>query len=1106
MVPNPTSIEELYQELLQIDQIHDGLFPKTRALATKMINTEQQLHYQTTTRTNNCIPLGIAKQCKFTFSGNDCELQKSIQHMFYDAGSRAFDLIIDHTKNNTESLKRRYYSQLEELKSACHNSDLDFSTYHNKIQSSMRAMKTTTSATHAKKLYRDQQHFRLYRKPEDSRHPVHTNNRKPNRRFKRPIKKKPPRRPAFRRRRQKLKSTGIPTSINVDKFHYNLTNFELTDNHKMIFCLGQKFCPTPIGANWSEFETSIDNWSYLLRYAVYYHGKPNDSCPSYERLLVKRETRKPINSSGRPALELYIQKVKDELLVDQRSKYVASNITPEQQTALREMKFWDRDHNIIIRPYDKGQGFFIDHKDAYKARVLKDLDSDLYVHVSDKATMFAEVVDAINTWNCNWQDVSLLTPVLREWITPDATRKPGNIYMNYKRHKPDSNFPGRLITSGVGSLTENLSSLVALELKPLAEQLPHVLIDTNSLLRRLDEISDSGIIRNDMDIIHVSWDVVAMFPNVPESLGMSKCREMLDKREEGKGLPTECVLEALKICLNYNISQFDDQWYRQVRGAAMGPHEACFYCDIAMSHFDELVFSELNPCMKPLVWLRYRDDIYDPWPHGEAELLKFTDWLNSLSETIKFTVSYSIGQGVEYLDTCIYLRDGRLQTSLYSKSSDTHAYLPPSSCHPYHICKNNPEQVARRVRKLSSEGPSYAAAREKFSGLLVERGYSVETVNESFIKFDDVDRKTLYNPSDSNKVTGRKRCFPLVSEYNPHLPAVPPVLHKYKYLLELDPVVSAAIPPDSIFASYKQPKSIKAMLVHSKFRSSENTPIVSNSKFGCKSCNNCFLCKFYLIETDTFKSYHCDSEFKINQELTCNSEGIIYLILDFVCRRCYVGSTVDNMKTRMSNYKNHLKIKHKGCEMAQHFAEVQADTHSLLVDDTVNMRSKDFQNRFDTHLSNQIKVIIIDCMDLSSADTTKAKRALLEVREGFWQTQLRTLTRYGGLNKKDERKISNKRLANKFKVTVSSSSQPNPQASLPQASLPQASLSQASLPQASLPQASLPQALPNPVVPLPVSRDPPHPTPTPDSSASSSPPLRRSSRLRNVKKPCNFCT
>ena len=63
------------------------------------------------------------------------------------------------------------------------------------------------------------------------------------------------------------------------------------------------------------------------------------------------------------------------------------------------------------------------------------------------------------------------------------------------------------------------------------------------------------------------------------------------------------------------------------------------------------------------------------------------------------------------------------------------------------------------------------------------------------------------------------------------------------------------------------------------------------------------------------------------------------------------------------------------------------------------MRAKEFQNKYDEHLSSQIEVIIIEEVDLSSFETTKEKRVAIESREGFWQTQLRTLTRYGGLNK-----------------------------------------------------------------------------------------------------------
>ena len=705
---------------------------------------------------------------------------------------------------------------------------------------------------------------------------------------------------------------------------------------------------------------------------------------------------------------------------------MASNLTQDQQKALGEMKFWDRDKNIIIRPYDKGHGFFIEYKSSYKARILEELNSDLYVYIIDKASMFTEVLDAIKVWICNWQNESLLTPTLQEWITPDGTKKPGNIYMNYKRHKPDQNFPGRLITSGVGSFTENLSSLVALELKPLVEQLPHVLVDTNHLLRKIAEMNANNIITSDMDIIHVSWDVVAMFPSIPETLGLSKCRELLDKRQNVEGLPTECVIEALKICLNYNISSFDNEWYRQVRGAAMGPHEACFYCDIAMSYYDEIVNSDNNPCKKPLLWWRFRDDIYDPWPHGQTELHKFTDWLNSLDENVQFTLKYTVNHGVDVLDNHVYDKDGKTHTSLFSKPSDTHAYLPPTSCHPYHIVKNNPNQIARRVRKISSEDTTYSTTREKFSTLLAERGYSETSIEEAFSNFDEVYRATLYHPKSTKLNDKRKKCFPLVSEFNPHLPPIPPVLHKYKYLLEMDPVVNAAIPPNSIFASYRQPKSILDILVHSKFQSSETNS--TNSSLGCKSCNNCFLCKYYLMETETFKSYHCETEFRINKNLTCNSEGVIYLIQDILCQRSYTGSTIDNTKDRMSNYKNHFKINHKGCEMAQHFHECGADIHSLYSDAEANTRSKAFQNKYDEHLSRQIKIIIIDQVDLSSAETTREKRVLIEEREGYWQTQLRTLLHYGGLNKKDERKISNKRSANKFKVAVSSGTQstPNP--------------------------------------------------------------------------------
>ena len=100
--------------------------------------------------------------------------------------------------------------------------------------------------------------------------------------------------------------------------------------------------------------------------------------------------------------------------------------------------------------------------------------------------------------------------------------------------------------------------------------------------------------------------------------------------------------------------------------------------------------------------------------------------------------------------------------------------------------------------------------------------------------------------------------------------------------------------------------------------------------------------------------------------------------------------------------------------MAQHFAELGPSIHPIHdIDDTLNKRSKEYINAYNSKLSEQLNVILIEKVDLSTFKTTSEKRQVIEIREGFWQTQLRTLTRYGGLNKKDERKLTCNRLARK---------------------------------------------------------------------------------------------
>ena len=70
------------------------------------------------------------------------------------------------------------------------------------------------------------------------------------------------------------------------------------------------------------------------------------------------------------------------------------------------------------------------------------------------------------------------------------------------------------------------------------------------MLDIIDNLNDSNL-RDDS--VLVSFDIVNMFPSMDYESGVKAVKEMLNVREN-KNPPTECILEALKLCLECNNS------------------------------------------------------------------------------------------------------------------------------------------------------------------------------------------------------------------------------------------------------------------------------------------------------------------------------------------------------------------------------------------------------------------------------------------------------------------------------------------------------------------------------------------------------------------------
>ena len=97
----------------------------------------------------------------------------------------------------------------------------------------------------------------------------------------------------------------------------------------------------------------------------------------------------------------------------------------------------------------------------------------------------------------------------------------------------------------------------------------------------------------------------------------------------------------------------------------MGTKMAPQYANIFMANLEENFLQ--NTHNKPLIYLRYIDDILLLWTHGEEKLLQFYKDFNSQDPDIHVTMNHSTEE-VNFLDTTIRLKNNTLETSLYKKT------------------------------------------------------------------------------------------------------------------------------------------------------------------------------------------------------------------------------------------------------------------------------------------------------------------------------------------------------------------------------------------------------------------------------------------------------
>ena len=164
-------------------------------------------------------------------------------------------------------------------------------------------------------------------------------------------------------------------------------------------------------------------------------------------------------------------------------------------------------------------------------------------------------------------------------------------------------------------MTHRLSNLLDILLRPYTELVKSNLRDTTDFLNNLPgEVAPHTIL--------ASFDIEALNSNIPHDLGLEAVKYWLEKFPEIKKhrFSNNFILEAIKLILENNTFCFNNEFYEQIKGTAMGTKFLPIYATLTIGYLEVKLYEKVTEVFGDEFenyfvtnWKRFLDDCFTPW-------------------------------------------------------------------------------------------------------------------------------------------------------------------------------------------------------------------------------------------------------------------------------------------------------------------------------------------------------------------------------------------------------------------------------------------------------------------------------------------------------------
>ena len=586
----------------------------------------------------------------------------------------------------------------------------------------------------------------------------------------------------------------------------------------------------------------------------------------------------------------------------------AFNLPKKEFEALKEI---EDNQQIIIKEADKGKAVVIMDKDFYQSKITEMLEdpltyekqnanqdkvimSRLHSHIeSTNAQITEDEKSFLTTFEVKSSNFYGLPKVHK---SKDLAKEiEGNTYVHIPAPK-DLTF--RPIVAGPVCPTHRLSKLLDKLLQPYLQEV-------HSFVR--DDIHFLSLVPRDVpnDTVLLTCDVVNLYNIIPHNAGINALEYWLTKKPDllHPRFTKEFILASAKFILENNGFLFNEEYFIQTRGTAMGTNFAPAYAILFMAHLEETrlyipVGTNMGDDIADYVkrhFRRYIDDCFIPWPYGDDKLQEFLEILRSMDPSVKFTTTTS-QTSVPFLDILVTKAGTRLTCDIYSKPTDSKRYLPFQSSHPWHIKKNIPYNLARRIRTIVDDDGTEAKRLFELTEDLQRQGYPSKLIESGLQRAKAIPKQDLRAskpaPPNDNKI-------PMVTTYNENNPEIYPQVATLFDILKEDDETKGAFRNKHLIKAKRQEKNLKKLLCRAKFPLCDDDPQVRKcGKPRCKLCD--------CLHTGREITLENGRVFKVRNSMNCETTNVIYLLKCGACNKDYIGET-NNLRLRINLHRQHIE-------------------------------------------------------------------------------------------------------------------------------------------------------------------------------------------------------